>query len=221
MFLLWPFNQLSLKKVSIIVAPLRNKQASCKVLENVSRLLSLPFILGGPASLLDGIYNVFIEVKLVPNLVYASKLLCTVSSTEKSADTPSPTNSSVLNVSYKQIKDLSPEQVQTLCALYQLVNYLAHVNDIFLLQFCDAIVILGANSLMINFITNGEYFGWRLGCFNTNCLRFSVDECVQRQTYSTHFGLALLCSSTIAGECRDCGKHRFQCQRGFDYFVKA
>lgn len=44
--------------VSIIVAPLRNAKASCKVLENVAILLSLPMVMGGTQSDLTMIESV-------------------------------------------------------------------------------------------------------------------------------------------------------------------
>lgn len=75
--------------VSIIVAPLRNYKASSKVLESVAQLLSLPLVLGGSLTEIDDIRNVYIEVKLVPNLIYASKLLCT--SRKDYVESPSPT----------------------------------------------------------------------------------------------------------------------------------
>lgn len=35
--------------VSVVVAPLRNSNASCKVLEYVANMLSLPFVVDGPS----------------------------------------------------------------------------------------------------------------------------------------------------------------------------
>lgn len=75
--------------VSIIVSPLRNSNASPKVIECVAQILSLPLAIKAPISIVTDIKNVYIEVKLVPNLVYASKLLCNNKSSEQT-ETPSP-----------------------------------------------------------------------------------------------------------------------------------
>lgn len=34
---------------SVVVAPLRNSNASCRVLEYVAKMLSLPFVVDGPS----------------------------------------------------------------------------------------------------------------------------------------------------------------------------
>lgn len=35
--------------VSVVIAPLRNHNASSKVLENIANMLSLPFVVNGPS----------------------------------------------------------------------------------------------------------------------------------------------------------------------------
>ncbi|XP_059618657.1 serine/threonine-protein kinase fused [Phlebotomus argentipes] len=135
--------------INIIVSPLRNSKASCKVVESVTQLLSLPFILGGPPSVLLDIRNVYVEVKLVPNLVYASKLLCCRREIETS-DSPSPIQSD--NYMCKTLRDLSQDDIKTLASLYELVCHLVHLSDCCLSQFCDALVVLGATQLLVNFI---------------------------------------------------------------------
>lgn len=153
--------------VSILVAPLRNSKTSCKVIESVTQLLSLPLVLGGPPSVIQEIKNVYVEVKLVPNLVYASKLLChrrqylsdkTKSQPEEIVNTPSPQNTTqpiVLGQNLSSI--LLPEEVKTLSSLYELICHLIHLNDSFLTQFCDALAILGASNLLVQFISGSEY----------------------------------------------------------------
>lgn len=47
-----------LLQVSIIVAPLRNFNAIPRVMESVAQLLSLPFVLNEPDSILDAIKTV-------------------------------------------------------------------------------------------------------------------------------------------------------------------
>ncbi|GAB0095339.1 Serine/threonine-protein kinase fused [Sergentomyia squamirostris] len=135
--------------VSIIVSPLRNAKASCKVVESVAQLLSLPFVLGGPPSILLDIRNVYVEVKLVPNLVYASKLLC-----KREIEMTDSPSSPVQNVNYtcKMLRDLSHDEIKTLASLYELVCHLIHLSDSCLSQFCDALAVLGATKLLVNFI---------------------------------------------------------------------
>lgn len=58
---------------------------------------------------------------------------------------------------FRKIQKLTSDELITLRSLYELVCHLVHLNDQFLSQFCDAVAILGANELLINFISNGEY----------------------------------------------------------------
>jgi fused len=62
--------------VSIIVAPLRNAKTSAKVIECIAQLLSLPLIMELPANLMEDIKKVYLEIKIIPNLIYSSKLIC-------------------------------------------------------------------------------------------------------------------------------------------------
>lgn len=155
--------------VSMIVAPLRNSKASCKVVESVAQLLSLPFVLGGPTSVIHEIRNVFVEVKLVPNLVYASKLLChrrqflydkrnaNTNNQEELLNAPSPQNSTQpIRLCVNLTSILTEEDIKTLSSLYELVCHLIHMNDSFLTQFCDALAILGASNLLVQFISGGK-----------------------------------------------------------------
>ncbi|XP_050068796.1 serine/threonine-protein kinase fused isoform X1 [Anopheles maculipalpis] len=140
--------------VCIIVAPLRNRRASAKVVENVAHLLSLPLAISTPPSILRDIINVYGELKLVPNLVYASKLLCNTRFSEDSSTNESQPgmsgNQSICSV--RQVSTLDNDEIKTLIAVYDLICYLIHMGDIFLNQFCDAIEILGAKELFVNFI---------------------------------------------------------------------
>ncbi|XP_035902583.1 serine/threonine-protein kinase fused isoform X1 [Anopheles stephensi] len=149
--------------VCIIVAPLRNRRASAKVVENVAHLLSLPLAINTPPTILRDIINVYGELKLVPNLVYASKLLCNKRSNEDSSTSESqPGMSCNLSIcSVRQVSTLDNDEIKTLRAVYDLICYLIHMGDMFLNQFCDAIEILGAKELFVNFIAaahvNNEY----------------------------------------------------------------
>ncbi|XP_055587389.1 serine/threonine-protein kinase fused [Uranotaenia lowii] len=154
--------------VSIIVAPLRNCRASAKVVENVANLLSLPLAIDAPPALIHDILAVYAELKLVPNLVYASKLLCNKklsASNSDSQSSPAPplTRS---DSSIRQVSSLNNDEVKTLTAVYDLICFLIHSGEQFINQFCDAIEILGVKELFVNFInavrTNDGYV--RLSC---------------------------------------------------------
>ncbi|XP_055524354.1 serine/threonine-protein kinase fused [Wyeomyia smithii] len=142
--------------VSIIVAPLRNCRASAKVIENVAHLLGLPLAIDAPPAIIHGIVRVYAELKLVPNLVYASKLLCTTnlsSSNSESQLSSTPVNQKTRSEdSIWQFTLPDNEKVKTLTALYELICYLIHSGEIFLNQFCDAIEILGVKKLFVSFI---------------------------------------------------------------------
>uniref|UniRef100_A0A182PDH4 non-specific serine/threonine protein kinase n=1 Tax=Anopheles epiroticus TaxID=199890 RepID=A0A182PDH4_9DIPT len=141
--------------VCIIVAPLRNRRASAKVIEHVAHLLSLPLAINTPPTILRDIINVYGELKLVPNLVYASKLLCNKLFNDGSSTSGSQPgmngNQSVCSI--RQLATLDNDDIKTLVAVYDLMCHLIHMGDIFLNQFCDAIEILGAKELFVNFIT--------------------------------------------------------------------
>uniref|UniRef100_A0A2M4AE33 non-specific serine/threonine protein kinase n=1 Tax=Anopheles triannulatus TaxID=58253 RepID=A0A2M4AE33_9DIPT len=138
--------------VCIIVAPLRNCKASAKVIEHVAHLLSLPLAIDIPPTLHRDITHVYGELKLVPNLVYASKLLCN-RTTSSDLIIGSHHSMHQSTNSFRQLAALDNDEVKTLTAVYDLISYLTHIEDIFLNQFCDAIEILGAKELFINFFT--------------------------------------------------------------------
>lgn len=139
-------------QTNVFISPLRNSNTNSKVLQFIAKLLSLPLILRGISEeSLNQMKKVYLEIKLVPNLVYASKLLLrahhddlTPTSTP-SPDTPMPMTSSEM---YKSIADLSDEDFQALEHIYLLITHLVYWDDQFLIQFCDAVVVLSVNSLL-------------------------------------------------------------------------
>lgn len=64
--------------VGIIVAILRNFNASSNVICSVVQLLSIPFVLPFSSEDLAQIRTVYVQTKLLPNLVFASKIVCMV-----------------------------------------------------------------------------------------------------------------------------------------------
>lgn len=80
--------------VSIILTPMRNPTASCQVIENAAQVLCLPLVVCKVPKLLTDIRKVYADVKAVPNLIYASKLLC--SKTLRASTTGSSINFQML-----------------------------------------------------------------------------------------------------------------------------
>lgn len=164
--------------VCIIVAPLRNCKASAKVIEHVAHLLSLPLAIDIPPTIQRDIMHVYGELKLVPNLVYASKLLCNRTKTSSDLIIGSQHSMHQSSNSFRQLAALDNDEVKTLTAVYDLISYLTHIDDIFLNQFCDAIEILGAKELFISFFTivhkNNQYT--RLVCSILSLLNCALRE---------------------------------------------
>lgn len=142
--------------VSIIVAPLRNSKAIPKVLQSVAQLLSLPFVLAEQHLIADCIKSVYIDVKLVPNLMYACKLLLSHRQLTDSAASLPPATAISMSRTLRSVSELSDEEMSTACSLYELVCHLVHLQHQFLNQFCDAVAILAVNDMFINFLTHGE-----------------------------------------------------------------
>lgn len=64
--------------LGIIVAILRNSKACSNVIGSIVQLLSIPFVLPIPNEDLQQIRTVYAQTKLLPNLIYASKMMCMV-----------------------------------------------------------------------------------------------------------------------------------------------
>ncbi|KAL1488541.1 hypothetical protein ABEB36_015005 [Hypothenemus hampei] len=148
---------------NIIVSPLRNSNSNSQILTIATKLLSIVFVVKGTSEeTLEQIKKVYLEVKLLPNLIYASKLLLRVQKVESSIESSNDrlTNSK----EYKSLESLENEELQGLEHLFMLVCHLIHLQDDFIVQFCDAVVILNVFSL-INML---------LG-FTKRKLRISID----------------------------------------------
>lgn len=62
--------------MTMIVGLLRDPKFNSKVIDHVVQIITLPYAIDMPKSLIDEIDKMYLQLKLVPNLVYASKLLC-------------------------------------------------------------------------------------------------------------------------------------------------
>lgn len=90
--------------VGIIVAILRNFNASSNVIGSVVQLLSIPFVLPIPSDDLTQIRTVYVQTKLLPNLIFASKIVCMVKGNNPSfSSTFSSSNFGALGSNQEQI----------------------------------------------------------------------------------------------------------------------
>lgn len=127
--------------VSVFVSPLRNPVASFRVIEYVACLLSLPFTVSVSKENLEKIKQVYLDVRVVPNLVYAIKLLMSKCSESESSTETRPASS------------LSADELQALEYSMLVLCRLVHEKDQFLMQFCDAIYIVSGMSLLQQLLT--------------------------------------------------------------------
>ncbi|KAK6625506.1 hypothetical protein RUM43_005805 [Polyplax serrata] len=141
--------------VSVVIAPLRNYNASPKVLEYVANMLALPFVVTGPSEKeVENIEEVYLEAKVLPNLIYASKIIARNKNCPSRSTTPSAFGEG--DMQYQSVSELSSDELQALEAICLLICYLVHCNEDFLIQFCDAVAILNAVTLLQQFLLLGR-----------------------------------------------------------------
>lgn len=129
--------------VSVFVSPLRNPLASCCVVEYVSCLLSLPFVVNNiKKDDIDKIEKVYLDVRVVPNLVYALKLLMS----EKGDN--NEINGKLNETNTRSSSTLSPDELQTIECTMLILCRLVYMKEQFLMQFCDAIYIVNGIPLL-------------------------------------------------------------------------
>ncbi|XP_015605480.1 serine/threonine-protein kinase fused [Cephus cinctus] len=127
--------------VSVFVSPLRNSAAGCRVVEYVACLLSLPFVVSLAAEDLAKIERVYLDVRVVPNLVYATKLLMSERSEAES------------NTNTRSASSLSADELQALESTMLVLCRLVHMKEQFLTQFCDAVYIVNGIPLLQQLLT--------------------------------------------------------------------
>lgn len=90
--------------VGIIVAILRNFNATSMVIGSVVKLLSIPFVLSMSNDDIEQIKTVFLQTKLLPNLIFASKIVCMEKTNDPSfSSTLSSSNFAALSTTQEQI----------------------------------------------------------------------------------------------------------------------
>lgn len=122
--------------VSVFVSPLRNPAAGCRVVEYVACLLALPFTVKISKANLKKVERVYLDVRVVPNLVYAVKLLMS----ERPDEATNATDTA--NAETRSASSLSADELQALECVMLILCRLVHIEDQFLVQFCNAIYIV-------------------------------------------------------------------------------
>lgn len=134
--------------LSLIVGLLRNPKFSSKLIDLVVQFICLPYAIDMPQSILEGIDKLYLQMKLVPNLVYASQLLCGRKFPQNSMDAMTiPKVDSLIEFTASELKTLS--------GIYDLVVFLIHSAENFLYMLCDAISVLELDNLFRSFIVSG------------------------------------------------------------------
>ncbi|XP_058795036.1 serine/threonine-protein kinase fused [Phymastichus coffea] len=122
--------------VSVFVGPLKNPAANCRVVDFVACLLSLPYAVKSLQSdKLEKIQRVYLDAKVVPNLVYAAKLLIRDS-----------------EGNWKSHSALLADELQALERAMTLLSRLVHLKHEFLEQFYDALYLVPDGTLLFQYI---------------------------------------------------------------------
>ena len=134
--------------MTMIVGLLRNSKFNSKLIDHVVQIICLPYAIDMPQSLLEDIDKLYLQMKLVPNLVYASKLLCSKKFHQNSMETMSIPK-------VDEMIEFTASELKTLSGIYDLVVYLVYSGETFLHMLCDAISILNIDHLFRSFIVSG------------------------------------------------------------------
>ena len=126
----------------MLVGLLRNPKFNSKLIDHVVQIICLPYAIDMPQSILEDIEELYLRKKLVPNLVYASKLLCCKKFHQNTKDIIS-----IPKVDEKKMIHFSHAELKTLSGIYDLVVHLVHSGETFLHTLCDAITILNIDHL--------------------------------------------------------------------------
>nr|CAD7407869.1 unnamed protein product [Timema poppensis] len=131
--------------VKVVLGPLRNPSAHSRVVEYVACLLSLPFVVGSISQEdIDCIMQAYLDVKVVPNLIYASKLFVR----RKGYDSDELLSIANGEEILRPVSELSADELQALECIFVLLCHLVHMAEDFRLQFCDAVVLLNGVPLL-------------------------------------------------------------------------
>ncbi|KAG7158835.1 serine/threonine-protein kinase fused-like isoform X2 [Homarus americanus] len=123
-------------ELSMFISPLRNQTCSLQVTNKIVTLLLLPFTMEEMKHKIADVVKVYLECKLVPNLIYACKLIFKEEAHK-------------LNRTVEFDKD----QIDTMGQLTLLICHLVHLERDFLLQFCDCVCVLNAIKVIGKILT--------------------------------------------------------------------
>ncbi|XP_063610743.1 serine/threonine-protein kinase 36-like [Penaeus indicus] len=123
-------------ELSMFIGPLRNQMCSLQVTNKIATLLMLPFTMEETKDNLRDIVKVYLECKVVPNLIYACKLIFRIESHK-----------------VNRTVDFDKDQIDTMGQLTMLICHLVHIENDFLLQFCDCVCVLNAFAVIAKILT--------------------------------------------------------------------
>ena len=118
-------------ELSMFVSPLRNQTCSLPVINKLTTLLSLPLTVDDMKNSKENVIKVYLECKLVPNLVYCCKLI-----------------SHVENYKIKRTVEFDKDQIDTMGNVTALICHLVYLEKDFLFQFCDCVCVLNSFNVM-------------------------------------------------------------------------
>lgn len=130
--------------MTMIVGLLRNPKFNGKLVDHVVQIICLPYAIDMPY--VDEFSNMLLQMKIVPNLVYASKLLCNRKLQQNSMETVPKS---------EEIIEFNDQELKTLSGIYDLVTFLVHSGETFLHMLCDAMAILSMDHLFRSFLHSG------------------------------------------------------------------
>ena len=129
--------------VSVFVSPLKNRAAGSQVIEYVACLLALPFVTQTSSEDMEKIEKVYLDVRLIPNLVYAIKLIMGHDEDNEAAAKTENRHTSLL----------SEDKLQAIEYVILLLCRLVYIQEQFLMQFCDAVYIISGIPILQQLLT--------------------------------------------------------------------
>ena len=122
-------------ELSMFVSPLRNQTCALQVINKITTLFMLPFTIDGMKDQIDDVIRVYLECKLVPNLIYACKLILKLES------------------KVNRTVEFDKDQIDTMGQVTMLICHLIYTENDFVLQFCDCVCVLNAFTVISKILT--------------------------------------------------------------------
>ncbi|KAK7079945.1 Serine/threonine-protein kinase 36, partial [Halocaridina rubra] len=122
-------------ELSMFVSPLRNQTCALQVINKIATLFMLPFTIEGMKDQVPDVTRVYLECKLVPNLIYACKLILK------------------MELKVNRTVEFDKDQIDTMGQLIMVICHLVYTDTDFLLQFCDTVCVLNAFTVISKILT--------------------------------------------------------------------